>query len=108
LLFSLFNLYLSPEKIDYTTKRRYFMEKSQAINELGKKLNKDIEILDTVYSDMVEAIHLKPQGNELEELRLYVDNLYTMLNRTVFRIQEVKNSIAEEKQLLLETWNPPA
>lgn len=51
------------------------MEKSQAINELGKKLNKDIEILDTVYSDMVEAIHLKPQGNELEELRLYVDNL---------------------------------
>jgi len=85
------------------------MEKNKAaLDEIELKLNKDISILDDIYTDMVEAIHAKPSGSNLEELRLYVDNLYAILNRTVFRVQEVKNSLNEERKLILETWNPPA
>lgn len=75
---------------------------------LASKFDKELKLLDLVYTDMVEAIHTKPNDNNIEELRLYVDNIYTVLNRTVFRVQELKNDLLEDKKLVLDTWNPPA
>ena len=75
---------------------------------LISKLEKDLKLLDLMYNDIVEAIHTKPTNHNYEDLRLYVDNIYSLLNKTVFRIQELKNDLQEDKQLVLETWNPPA
>ncbi|KAB2908677.1 MAG: hypothetical protein LC102_02870 [Ignavibacteriales bacterium] len=67
-----------------------------------------IEALDAIFKDMVEAIHLKPDGHNLEELRIYVDNTYSTLNRTALRVKEIKTLLEKELKLNLETWNPPA
>ena len=75
-----------------------------------KELNfdKQLKMLDQVYADMVEAIHNKPSDSNVENLRIYLDNIYVILNRTVFRVQEIKNDLEKQKKLTLETWNPPA
>lgn len=78
------------------------MDKSQF------KFEKEIEVLDQIFNDMVEAVHLKPDGNDIEELRLYVDNTYTVLNTTAIRVKEIKNQLMKDSKLILETWNPPA
>ncbi|MBK7630917.1 MAG: hypothetical protein IPJ23_15700 [Ignavibacteriales bacterium] len=73
-------------------------------------INFDIEIkyLDLIYSDMLEAIHQKPGENDIEAMRLYMDNIWGVFNRTVFRVTEVKNSLQKDQKLIHETWNPPA
>lgn len=78
------------------------MDKSQF------KFEKELEVLDQIFSDMVEAVHLKPDGNDIEELRLYVDNTYTVLNTTALRVKAIKNQLMKDSKLILETWNPPA
>ncbi|MBK7868166.1 MAG: hypothetical protein IPJ75_14945 [Ignavibacteriales bacterium] len=78
------------------------MDKSQF------KFEKEIEVLDQIFNDMVEAVHLKPDGNDIEELRLYVDNTYTVLNTTALRVKAIKNQLLKDSKLILETWNPPA
>jgi hypothetical protein len=72
------------------------------------KFEKEIEVLDQIFSDMVEAVHMKPTGNDIEELRLYVDNTYSVLNSTALRVKEIKNQLLKDSKLILETWNPPA
>jgi hypothetical protein len=72
------------------------------------KFEKEIEVLDQIFSDMVEAVHMKPAGNDIEELRLYVDNTYSVLNNTALRVKELKNQLLKDSKLILETWNPPA
>ncbi len=72
------------------------------------KFEKEIEVLDQIFNDMVEAVHMKPTGNDIEELRLYVDNTYSVLNSTALRVKEIKNQLLKDSKLILETWNPPA
>lgn len=68
----------------------------------------EIKYLDLVYSDMIEAIHQKPDENDIEAMRLYMDNIWGVLNRTIFRVTEIKNSLQKDQKLRYETWNPPA
>jgi hypothetical protein len=68
----------------------------------------EIKTLDKIYLDMLEAIENIPTGQDLEVMRLYVDNLYGLLNRTVANVKDVKNGLLKDKKLILETWNPPA
>ncbi|MCA0390011.1 MAG: hypothetical protein LCH52_16095 [Bacteroidetes bacterium] len=72
------------------------------------KFEKEVEVLDLIFQDMVEAIHLKPDGNDIEDLRLYVDNIYATLNTTALRVNEIKKQLEKDAKLILETWNPPA
>jgi hypothetical protein len=77
----------------------------------GKKefnFTKEVNLLDQIYSDMIEAIHNKPENNNIEDIRIYLDNVYVILNRTVFRVQEVKKDLEKHKELVFETFNPPA
>ncbi len=78
----------------------------------GKKeealFESEIKTLDKIYLDMLEAIENIPTGQDLEVMRLYVDNLYGLLNRTVVNVKDVKNGLLKDKKLILETWNPPA
>lgn len=41
-------------------------------------------------------------------MRLYIDNIWGVFNRTVFRVTEIKNNLQKEQKLIHETWNPPA
>lgn len=68
----------------------------------------EIKYLDLIYSDMIEAIHQKPDENDIEAMRLYIDNIWSVFNRTVFRVTEVKNILQKDQKLIHETWNPPA
>ena len=68
----------------------------------------EIKFLDLIYTDMLEAIHQKPDENAIEAMRLYMDNIWGVFNRTVFRVTEIKNSLQKNKKLIHETWNPPA
>jgi len=70
--------------------------------------DKEIQFLDLIYSDMLEAIHQKPDENDIEAMRLYMDNIWGVFNRTVFRVIEIKNNLQKEQKLIHETWNPPA
>ncbi len=81
------------------------------MDELKKKesnFEQEIKYLDLIYSDMIEALHQKPDENDIEAIRLYMDNIWGVFNRTVFRVTEIKNSLQKNKKLIHETWNPPA
>ncbi|HSW55180.1 MAG TPA: hypothetical protein VLH59_08825 [Ignavibacteriaceae bacterium] len=69
---------------------------------------KEIKYLDLIYTDMIEALHQKPDENDIEGMRLFLDNIWGILNRTVIRVNEIKNSLQKEKKFKHETWNPPA
>ncbi len=81
------------------------------MNEVKKpELNfeNEIKFLDLIYTDMIEALHQKPDENDIEAIRLYMDNIWGVFNRTVFRVTEIKNSLQKNQKLIHETWNPPA
>jgi|GEM_PF-747739 len=79
---------------------------SKVRNELN--FEKEIKMLDLIYSDMLEAIQGKPVSNKIDDLRLYVDNIYSVLNKTAIRVKEVKNDLLADEKFIHETWNPPA
>ncbi len=81
------------------------------MNEIKKPepdFENEIKYLDLIYSDMSEALHQKPDENDIEGMRLYLDNIWGVFNRTVFRVTEIKNSLQKNQKLIHETWNPPA
>ena len=80
--------------------------KDQKIPEI--KFDKEIAYLDLIYSDMIESMHQKPDESDIEATRLYMDNIWGVFNRTVFRVTEIKNSKQKDQKLSHETWNPPA
>ncbi|MCU0415503.1 MAG: hypothetical protein MUE91_14085 [Ignavibacteriaceae bacterium] len=69
---------------------------------------KEIKYLDLIYTDMIEALHQKPDENDIEGMRLYLDNIWGVFNRTVIRVNEIKNGLQKENKFKHETWNPPA
>lgn len=69
---------------------------------------KEIKYLDLIYADMIEALHQKPDENDIEGIRLYLDNIWGVFNRTVIRVNEIKKGLQKEKTFKHETWNPPA
>lgn len=73
-----------------------------------KSYKEEIKLLDLIYSDMIDALHNKPNTDDIEGMRLYMDNLWGVFNRSVFRITEIKNSLIKEVKQDTETWNPPA
>ncbi len=68
----------------------------------------EIKLLDLIYTDMIEALHQKPDENDIEGMRLYLDNIWGIFNRTVFRVTEIKNGLQKDQNIKHETWNPPA
>jgi len=58
--------------------------------------DEEIQFLDLIYSDMIEAIHQKPDENDIEAIRLYLDNIWGVFNRTVFRVTEIKNNLQKD------------
>ena len=78
------------------------------LNKTDSNYENEIKFLDLIYNDMIEALHQKPDENDIEAMRLYMDNIWGVFNRTVFRVTEIKNNLQKNQKLIHETWNPPA
>jgi hypothetical protein len=70
----------------------------------------ELNLLDRIQTDLFEAITLKPDVRDVEAVRLYVDNLYLVLNRAVTIIMDVKNYLIKKDipAKITETYNSPA
>ncbi|AFH50140.1 Hypothetical protein IALB_2437 [Ignavibacterium album JCM 16511] len=73
-----------------------------------KNFKNEIKLLDQIYEDMIEATHSEPDLNDIESMRLFIENSFRIFNRTIFRIVEVKNALSENEKPDSSTWNPPA
>ncbi len=69
---------------------------------------KEISLLNQIYDDMLEASHNEPDLNNIESMRIYIENSFRIFNRTIFRVNEIKNSLSDRSKLDSSTWNPPA
>lgn len=81
---------------------------------MPQKINKDfkleIKLLDKAQSELFEAISEKPDANDVESMRLYIDNVYMVMNKCFTLIKDTKNAL-QNKQTeppLTETYNSPA
>lgn len=73
-----------------------------------KNFSNEVKLLDAIYEDIIEAVHKEPDMNDIESMRLYIENSYRIFNRTIFRVVEIKNSLTKNEKLDSSTWNPPA
>ena len=75
-----------------------------------KKFDTEIALLDRIQRELFDAIASKPDNNDYEAVRLYVDNLFITLNRTVTMIMDVKTNLEkkESQDGITETYNSPA
>lgn len=77
----------------------------------GKKLLEfEIGMLDAAQNNLFELIANKPDPRDVEAVRLYVDNVFHVMNRVVTLIMDVKNSLIKKDipQAITETYNSPA
>ena len=77
-------------------------------NKIDFKL--EIALLDKTQSELFDAIALKPDPNDIEAMRLYLDNVYMVMNKCVTLIKDTKNALQkkQEEPPLTETYNSPA
>ena len=73
-----------------------------------KKFSNEVKLLDAIYEDIIEAVHNEPDMNDIESMRLYIENSFRIFNRTIFRVVEIKNSLTKNEKPDSSTWNPPA
>ncbi|MFA5012831.1 MAG: hypothetical protein WC644_12885 [Ignavibacteria bacterium] len=70
----------------------------------------EIALLDKLQLELFEAISQKPQTMNFDEIRLFVDNVYMVLNKCATITKDIKNSLLQKdyKELFTETYNSPA
>jgi hypothetical protein len=77
-----------------------------------KKLEFKLEIalLDKAQNELFDAIASKPDPNDIEAMRLYLDNVYMVMNKCVTLVKDTKNALQnkQEEPPLTETYNSPA
>ncbi len=73
-----------------------------------QSFQKEISLLNQIYDDMLEISHNEPNLNDIESMRVYIENSFRIFNRTIFRVNEIKNSLSDKSNLDSSTWNPPA
>lgn len=82
---------------------------------MSEKKNKadfklEIALLDKAQNELFEAIASKPESNDIEAMRLYIDNVYMVLNKCVTIVKDTKNALQnrQDEPPLTETYNSPA
>jgi hypothetical protein len=60
---------------------------------MKEEFNEEIELLNEIYSDMVDALMHKPTVEDIEKSRIYTENLLSFLNKWIIEIKNVKNSL---------------
>lgn len=77
----------------------------------GKKMFElEIGMLDSAQNDLFELIANRPDASDIEAVRLYIDNVFQVMNRVVTLVMETKNSLLKKEiqQSITETYNSPA
>jgi len=77
----------------------------------GKKMFEiEVGMLDSAQNDLFELIANRPDARDIEAVRLYIDNVFQVMNRVVTLVMEAKNSLLKKEiqQTITETYNSPA
>ncbi|GJQ62527.1 MAG: hypothetical protein SCALA702_15800 [Melioribacteraceae bacterium] len=69
----------------------------------------EIEKLDDVYNEIVEAVLNKPETQDYENARIYYENVATRLNQWALELKDIKKSLeAKEPVKDITAENRPA
>jgi len=70
----------------------------------------EIALLDKAQNELFDAIASKPETNDIEAMRLYIDNVFMVLNKCVTLVKDTKNALQkkQDETPLTETYNSPA
>jgi GTPase len=95
---------IAPKKVSNKIVIRTVLKPTQKVFAL------EIALLDKLQVELFEGIAQKPQAMDYDEIRLYVDNVYMILNKCVSLSKDVKNALLKKdyKDLFTETYNSPA
>jgi len=77
----------------------------------GKKIFElEIGMLDSAQNDLFELIANRPDARNIEAVRLYVDNVFQVMNRVVTLVMDAKNNLIKKEipQAITEIYNSPA
>ena len=76
---------------------------------MNNEFENEIQILNDVYSDLIDAIEHKPATQNFEQSRIYTENLISYLNKWVLDIKNVKNLLENREPVKdLTADNRPA
>ncbi len=70
----------------------------------------EITLLDKLQTELFDSIAAKPEAMDFDEIRLFVDNVFMTLNKSVTIAKDVKNMLLNKdfKDPITETYNSPA
>jgi len=70
----------------------------------------EITLLDKLQTELFDSIAAKPEAMDFDEIRLFVDNVFMTLNKSVTIAKDVKNMLLNKdfKEPITETYNSPA
>ncbi|MFH1197270.1 MAG: hypothetical protein V1720_16345 [bacterium] len=75
---------------------------------MQKQFAGEIKMLNTLYSEMVEAILNKPDTADYEKARIYFENVVAHMNKWTSLVNQIKKQLEERDSTLdLSTDNPP-
>ena len=55
------------------------------------QFEKEIRLLNSLYSEIVEAISNKPSSHDYEKSRIYFENVAARMNRWAIAVKDIKN-----------------
>lgn len=62
---------------------------------MSGKFQNEVEALNDVYSEIIDAIENKPDTSDYEKSRIYFENVLSYMNKWAMEINKVKNNLEE-------------
>ncbi|HET55998.1 MAG TPA: hypothetical protein ENN33_12395 [Ignavibacteria bacterium] len=59
----------------------------------------ELDILNDVYSELIDAIENKPEVQDYEKSRIYTENLISYLNKWVVDVKNVRNLLEKREPI---------
>lgn len=59
----------------------------------------ELNILNDVYSELIDAIENKPEVQDYEKSRIYTENLISYLNKWVLDVKNVRNLLEKREPI---------
>ena len=76
---------------------------------MADQYEKEIKILNSLYSEIAEAITNKPSTQDYENSRIYFENVAARMNGWAAQVKDIKNSLENREPIKdLTTDNRPA
>jgi len=76
---------------------------------MKKIFEKELLILDTLFSEIVDTLGKKPESGDIEAARIYLENALALMNKWALGINQVKKYLADREPTAdLSADNRPA